>query len=234
MQIIHDKFEINKAYNYQLKDVNISDHPSNDNTLDINLIQNYINNKNDSKFVNLILYNEKKCCCPSPKILMNDPNNFTIEETSSNCLISSIIISILILFPPIIIMIIYFSLINLIGISCLLIILLVSIMIIGFNLNYDTHITLNSDSISINKRKLFRKKIQIYSIGEIKEIGIEYELVETEDSEADFYNFYLNLTSGEKEIFCHMQTKGKNINMKGINFMINIINNHIRKNEMKG
>ena len=189
----------------------------------------YIHSKyNDLLEPNIILYDDKDCICcncKGQKIIMNDRNKFTFINRSTCCLSFLSIFSFSFLILPGIISFIIYQ--NLESLLISLLFFLISIIIIGFCLNYYSCLILEENSIKIIKRKLLYKTTIIYDKFELDRIELEYKSDEDEDSPRHCYYFNLLLTSGKKEMIYKLSTNNDKVNREGFDALLNIVNLYI-------
>ena len=198
-----------------------------------NNIKNNIKNPSNKIPENLPIYfGISYCGNQKPIITMNNKNKYTFEEAGCCytyfmffvCCGFSLITLILTL------MFVEFGMNFLISILIWLLITILPILF-GCLATYDTILTLENDSLSITKRRIFRKIIKVYQKGELERIEMKYFYNDNPESdETHTYTIDLILKSGETNTFFKFFPSSKNIEQKGINYMLNLINFHINNN----
>ena len=93
-------------------------------------------------------------------------------------------------------------------------------------INFEIILYLENDSLSISKRRIFKNVNTIYKRGELERIEMKY----SENEGIHIFSFYLFLKSGKNIKFFELYENTQNIEQKGINLMLNIINTYINNN----
>ena len=206
---------------------------NNINTPEYNNIHNNTNPYTNEKIENLTLYyNNYDCCFPKKVIIMNNINKFTFVESGYCGIYCMIIFSILFSLAWIILTIIladfglYFFISLVVG-------LLPPIfpLLFGFFINFKIILSLENDSLSITKKRLFRDVNIIFKRDKCERIEMEY-IYNSSPEAASTHNFYFSLIlkSGVKIEISKIRPRTENIEIKGINYMLNIINSFISNN----
>ena len=201
---------------------------NNINTPEYNNIHNNINSYNNDKIENITLYFNNNSDCWSPKrvIVMNNINKFTFVKSGYCALYFTIIITILFSLGWIISIIIFADFGALFFISIVVgLIPPIFPIILGFFVNCEIILSLENDSLTITKKRIFRDINTIYKKEECERIEMEYKY--DSSSESALY-FSLILKTEEKIPISSIYSYNQNIGEKGINYMLNIINYKIK------
>ncbi len=162
------------------------------------------------------------------KIIRTDLNSFILRElffikwTIIIYFILGIIIALGILYY------IEFSLNAVIASSVTVIIYYIYGICLGFKLYYNEYLVLESNSIVITKKSLFGKKDIVYNFGELEKAEIYYKYINSEDGYDHRFTIYLIKSSGEKEEIRRFDEKNIEVDLKGVKYFVDLLNEHIR------
>ena len=207
---------------------------NNINTPEYNNIHNNINPYTNKKIENITLYynNNSDCCIPKRIIIMNNVNKFTFK-VNGYCfpyflIIFSILVSLVFIIVPII-----FSGFGESFFISLVVGLLIPIfpIILGFSFNCEIILSLENDSLCITKKRVFRDINTIYKREECERIEMEYKYDSSENGAGHTFYFSLILKTEEKIPISEISPQTQNIEKRGINYMLNIVNIFIRNNK---
>ena len=109
----------------------------------------------------------------------------------------------------------------------------VLMFIIGFcfGRTYHTYfLILESNSLIINKIALLRKKTFSYYMGELDKAGIIFQDLSNSEVHKYYYSLFLFKKTGEMEKIVDIISLEENVDLKGVKYFIDAINNHIRNN----
>ena len=96
---------------------------------------------------------------------------------------------------------------------------------------YHTYfLILKSNSLIINKIALFRKKTFSYYMGELDKAGIIFRNLTDSEGYEYCYSLILLKKYGEMEKIVDIKTSKKNVDLNGVKYFIDVINNHIQNN----
>ena len=98
----------------------------------------------------------------------------------------------------------------------------------------DNYFIVDSNTFTIMKKALCRKKVRTYFFGELDKIDLESPVSDNEKKVSNqVFNFYLIKTSGEKELLCRYCPNSKisysEVDMESVNDFLNDINSLIIK-----
>ena len=182
----------------------------------------------DKTFVDLTFKMEKEGCC-SERIIRTDMNSFIHRNPFQKIcvyffIITGISIGLIVAIND------HFNLSSIIG-GLVYILIFILIAFIGdCNGYFSENLILESNSIMIIKKSLFRKRRIIYNRGELDMFGLYYKYVKKSKKNKQKYTLYFIKKIGEKDKFLEI-TKDKNDNdFQGVKYFIDLINTHIKKN----
>ena len=101
-------------------------------------------------------------------------------------------------------------------------------ILIYFLFSYDNiYLTLEPFSIKITKKARIRTKIINYNIDELEKAGLYYDYRPNSEGPSHAYLLYLIHKSGKKDKIYSVYSNEKNIQLDGLKFFVDILNNHI-------
>ena len=99
-----------------------------------------------------------------------------------------------------------------------------------FFANDDIYLTLEPYSIKITKKARIRTKIINYNVDELEKAGLYYNYIPDSDGDSHYYFLYLVHKSGKKDKIYKIRSKTKDIELEGLKYFVDLLNNHIMKN----
>ena len=100
---------------------------------------------------------------------------------------------------------------------------------LGCKFFYLIYLDLESNSIILTKKAMFNKKVIVYNMGELERVEICYKYApNTERNHHKFILYFIRKT-GEREDFYSLLVPNLDVNLKGIIYFIDLVNEHIRK-----
>ena len=94
----------------------------------------------------------------------------------------------------------------------------------------DIYLTLDPYSIKITKKARIRTKIINYNVDELEKAGLYYNYIPDSDGDSHYYFLYLVHKSGKKDKIYKIRSKTKDIELEGLKYFVDLLNNHIMKN----
>ena len=94
----------------------------------------------------------------------------------------------------------------------------------------DIYLTLEPYSIKITKKARIRTKIINYNVDELEKAGLYYNYIPDSDGDSHYYFLYLVHKSGKKEKIYKICSNKKDIELEGLKYFVDLLNNHIMKN----
>ena len=174
----------------------------------------------------------EKYSCIESRIIRTDSRTFTYKKGS--IFKWSVIIFLFIIPSSVAIITLFtidkFELNDLIGYFFGLFLPFSSGICMGCCIDTGMDLILEPKSIKLIKKNMYIKKKTIYNFGELEKAEIWYYY----DSEPNAYNHNFNLyfvrISGKKELFHTISSDRGNVELTGIKYFIDLINEHIQKN----
>ena len=171
----------------------------------------------------------KKCC--RRKIIRKNINSYIIKEFN---LVKYLIIQLIIMaiLTPVLLLLLTpeIILINIILAIFYFLLLCFFSLFLGYKVFHLIYLDIESNSIILTKKAMFNTKIIVYNYGELERAEICYKYIADSDGNDHTFKLYFVRKTGEKEEFHSFVVPNLNVNLKGIIYFIDLVNEHIQKN----
>ena len=192
------------------------------------------NNKveEDDYFVDETIFSSidnKRNNCFKTKIIRKNINTYIIREFDyiKYLIIASFIISFL--FPVLFFITLKIDLFTIIMSFVCILIICVNPIIFGFCYFHLIYLDFEPNSIILTKKAMFTKKIIVYNMGELERAEICYKYIKYTKGYNHTFKLYFVRKTGEKEEFHCFGVLNLEVNIKGIIYFIDLVNEHIKK-----
>ena len=203
-------------------------HPTNNY---INIVDNNVIPPNDEYYIDQCMNLGEKKIVSANQIVRTEFDTFSLLRARN--IVNTICYAILFLISNIIIFVFFRGELDKGGTTSYIILgvydFIVAIALLFYFLfSYDNiYLTLEPYSIKITKKARIRTKIINYNIDELEKAGLYYNYRPYSDGPSHVYLLYLINKSGKKDIIYRVYSKEKNIQLDGLKFFVDLLNNHI-------
>ena len=113
--------------------------------------------------------------------------------------------------------------------GCVLLFIIIYSLCLSCKVHYKKYLTLEQNSIVLTKKALLSTKNIVYNYGELDRAEICYKNVPTGEGPSHRFIFYFVKKTGEREEFHSIGAPKPDVDLKGVKYCIDLLNQHIQK-----